>query len=363
VKVLAISSYGGTGGSELSFAAFIEWRPADVEAIPLVLETGPLATRLAESGLPCRVATGLHGRPSPASFVSFAPKLWALLRRERPEVIWAMGQKAALLAAPAARAHGTPLVWHKVDFSWDRSLALPTAVAVDGVIAVSHAVTEALGPLRHRKLLGVVWPQVQLPPDLEASPDPAAPTIGTVGRLVPYKGHHLIIEAAALLRREFPSLRVILAGAAADPYPTYPRELTELATRLGVAEGVVMPGFVEPTSVLTQLNVFVNATHRDAQGFGLEGLSGAMLEASWVGLPVVATRGGGTAEGLIQNETGTLVDEPTPQALAAAIAPYLRDPALAARTGAAGRRLAVERCDPTAASRSLFSLLARAQAR
>jgi glycosyltransferase involved in cell wall biosynthesis len=83
-----------------------------------------------------------------------------------------------------------------------------------------------------------------------------------------------------------------------------------------------------------------------------------MLEASWAGIPVVATRGGGTAEGLLDGETGTLADSDGPVALAEAIRPYLSDPELARRTGAAGRRFARERFHPEAVSRRLFELLA-----
>jgi phosphatidylinositol alpha-1,6-mannosyltransferase len=110
-------------------------------------------------------------------------------------------------------------------------------------------------------------------------------------------------------------------------------------------------------NLLPTLDVLVNATHRDRQGFGLEGLSGAMLEASWVGVPVVATDGGGTAEGLVDGVTGTLVASPEPERLAAAIAPYLRDRELNERIGEAGRAFAREHCDPARASTRLFGLL------
>ncbi len=55
-----------------------------------------------------------------------------------------MGIKAAILSAPAGRLTGVPVVWHKVDFSYDRSLARPTAASVRGVIGVSEAVHAGL---------------------------------------------------------------------------------------------------------------------------------------------------------------------------------------------------------------------------
>jgi glycosyltransferase involved in cell wall biosynthesis len=85
-----------------------------------------------------------------------------------------------------------------------------------------------------------------------------------------------------------------------------------------------------------------------------------MLEASWVGLPLVAARGGGTAEGLVDGETGTLVDRADGALIAAAARPYLDDPELARRTGEAGAAFAREHFAPERAAATLFGLLERA---
>ena len=84
-----------------------------------------------------------------------------------------------------------------------------------------------------------------------------------------------------------------------------------------------------------------------------------MLEASWAGVPVVATGGGGTGEGVMDGRTGTLVPEAA-RLIADAVADYLRDRGLAARTGSAGMEFARARCAPEPASRRLFELLAAA---
>ena len=360
LKVLAISSYAGDGGSEISYAAFLAHRPEWVDAKTLLVDDGPLADRLRGLGFDPAVGHGYRGRPGPRELLRFTRQLRPLLAREKPDVIWAMGQKAALLATPAARLARVPLVWHKVDYSWDRLLARPVAAGVNGVIGVSEAVIEAIGPLRPRRLLGIVWPQVELDPGFRASPDPDRPRIGTLARLVPYKGHHHIITAAAALADEFPGLEVVLAGSPDDNYPDYPGELRRLADRLGIAGIVKMPGFVSPADVLADLSVFINATYRDADGFGLEGLSGAMLEASWAGVPVVATRGGGTPEGVLDGVTGTLVEPADPEGLAVATGRYLADRRLHQATSDAAARFARERFAPEAASAKLFGLLAEA---
>jgi hypothetical protein len=359
MKVLAVSSYGFLGGGELSMAEFIANRPAEVEVLALLLEDGPLRAHLAQRAVPTWVAAGCKGRPSPAQAARFARSLGRLLRETEPDVVWATGLNAACLAAPACRLARVPVVWHKIDFSLDETLTRPLASAVNGVVSVSEAVADALGPsLRRRRLLAVVGPPVRLPLDLRIDPSTQPPTIGTLATLTPIKGQRHIVEAAGALLGEFPQLRVVLAGGAAPNHPDYPGELQELGDELGLGERLELTGFVEDvTKILARLTVFVNATYRDGRGFGWEGLSGAMLEAGWVGLPVVATRGGGTAEGLRDGVTGTLVEPADPAGLAAAIAPYLRDGERARRTGAAGRRFTRERFAPEVASARLFQAL------
>jgi glycosyltransferase involved in cell wall biosynthesis len=362
VKLLAISSYGVLGGGELSLAEFLVRRPADVRAQALLVDDGPLREHLLSRGIDTSAASGYDGRPSPVQLVRFTRSLLTVLDRYAPDVVWATGLKAAWMAAPACRLARIPLVWHKIDFSLDSQIARPLAAAVNGVVSVSEAVAAALGPrLRRRRLLAVVGPPIRLPENLQIVPNENTPTIGTTATLAPIKGQHHIIEAAGILSEEFPQLRVVLAGASSSDFPDYPSQLEEQASRLGLEGRVELTGFVDDVpSVLRRMTVFVNATCRDESGFGWEGLAGAMLEASWVGLPVVATRGGGTPEGVCDGVTGTLVDEHDPADIARAVAPYLRDPQLARRTGEAGRCFTRERFAPQVAADRLFDALARA---
>lgn len=364
MKVLVVSSYGVLGGGELSLAEFLVHRPPWVEATALLIEDGPLRAHLADRGIPTWVASGHGGRPTPAELARFTRSLGGLLSRTCPDVVWAVGLKAAFMTVPACRGHRVPVVWHKIDFSLDSSLTRPLGAAVNGVISVSNAVASALGPLRARRLLAVVGPPVRLPYELDILPNEHEPTIGTTATLTPIKGQRHIIEAADLLREEFPELRVLLAGAPASAHPHYPDELRALAHRSGLGERVELTGFLHDIpAFLRRLTVFVSATYQDDRGFGMEGLSGAMLEASWAGLPVVGTRGGGTPEGLQDGVSGTLTPPADPAALASAIAPYLRDHDLARRTGEAGRRFTRERFAPDTAAARLFDALGDARRR
>lgn len=360
IRVLALSSYGVLGGAELALDAFLAHRPPWVDPRVLLLTDGPIRPRLEARGVPVAAATGMQGRPDARRAAAFTRALAADLRRDRPDVVWAIGQKGALMAVPACRALGVPLVWHKVDFSWDRRVAQPLAAAVNGVVSVSHAVVEALGPWRRRRLLEVVGVPIALPDELRVEPARDPPAIGTLARLHPYKGCDHIIGAAALLSDEFPDLRVLLAGGPVDEYPDHPEELRRLTLELGLEGRVEMLGFVgDVEAVLRRMTVFVNAT-REHEGFGREALSGSMLEAGWAGLPVIAPRLGGNPEGLVEGVSGRLVEHPEPADLAEAIRPYLRDPELAASAGEAGRAFVRDRFRPEAAAGRLFGALARA---
>jgi glycosyltransferase involved in cell wall biosynthesis len=69
----------------------------------------------------------------------------------------------------------------------------------------------------------------------------------------------------------------------------------------------------------------------------------AVLEASAVGLPVIAGNVGGVPEVLDNNKTGLLVPPGDPEALAAAIMKLADDAELRKRMGDAGRKLVREK--------------------
>ena len=84
-----------------------------------------------------------------------------------------------------------------------------------------------------------------------------------------------------------------------------------------------------------------------------ENLSSALIEAMAAGLPVVATRVGGTADLVHDGVNGLLVAPRDPAALAAAISRVLADPAAAAGLSAAARRTAAAYAWPDLARKVL----------
>jgi len=117
--------------------------------------------------------------------------------------------------------------------------------------------------------------------------------IAFVGRLVPYKGADMLIEAAApLLRDGVAVLDVIGDGPETD-------RLKRLSAELGVAERVGLPGWIENTKLqerLVQSDVFAFPSVREFGG-------GVVLEAMALGLVPVVMDYGGPAE-LVSDATG-----------------------------------------------------------
>jgi glycosyltransferase involved in cell wall biosynthesis len=157
-----------------------------------------------------------------------------------------------------------------------------------------------------------------------------------VGKIANYyhrwKGHDTFLEAAASLAAARPRLRFLLVGRGTDQPKT-----GDIIERLGLQGRVAATGFRRDVpEMIAALDVSVNSSRAG------EGLSGAVRESMAVGRPVVATDVGGNRELVIDGETGLLVPPGDPEALAAAIASILDDPALAARLADAGARFVRE---------------------
>ena len=149
----------------------------------------------------------------------------------------------------------------------------------------------------------------------------------TIGRLMRQKGHDLLIEAMPPLVAQFRDLAVVVIGQG-----SLRDRLVRQAGDLGVADVLHLPGHrTDARMLLDAADVFVLPSRQ-------EGLPLVALEAMDVGLPVVGTDVIGTAEVVVDGETGTLVPPHDAPALGAALARLLEDPQLRATYGEAGRR-------------------------
>lgn len=156
--------------------------------------------------------------------------------------------------------------------------------------------------------------------------------IGYVGSLAHRKGHMHLLHAFRMLSALRPELRLVLVGDG-----PLKRQLKEWAVTNGLGTKIVFAGQrMDIPDMLSVMTIFVSPAL--AEAFGI-----VMIEAMFMGLPVVATRVGGVPEVIDENETGILVPPADPQALTDAVSALLRDPDKRSTMGAAGRRRVSER--------------------
>lgn len=170
-------------------------------------------------------------------------------------------------------------------------------------------------------------------PDLAPAPLPFDPLrLLCLGRLVDQKGFDVALEALAMLLPEHPGVRLVVGGDGPERV-----QLRRRAAALGIEAAVDFRGWIAPSRVPEVINAcsLVLVPSRDEEGFGLMALQGAQMAR-----PVVASRIGGLPEVVMDGKTGTLVEPGEPEALAAAVAALLQDPARMEALGRAGRRRA-----------------------
>ena len=157
------------------------------------------------------------------------------------------------------------------------------------------------------------------------------------GRFVRKKGFEFLIDAVASLALHGQSLRLVLAGGG-----DLREELEARIADRGLSDRVLLPGVLHQDEVAASLaaaDVVVVPSVRDPSG-NVDGLPNVVMEALASGTPLVATSAGGIGSVVKDGQTGLLVPEADPAALAAAIARLLDGRTEAIALGAAARRWA-----------------------
>ena len=174
--------------------------------------------------------------------------------------------------------------------------------------------------------------------------------IVSVGRLVPEKGHGVLLRAMARLRSDGVDATLTLVGAG----PELSR-LTGLARQLRLDGSVVFAGALgqdELPALLARADVFALASFS-------EGLPVVLMEAMASGVPVVATAIAGIPE-LIENErNGLLVAPGREDQLADAIRTIATHPALADQLAKEARATVEAQFDARDCSEQVYAVLSK----
>ena len=307
--------------------------------------------------------------PTPAA----ARRAVTLLREHACSAVW-FGASAPLgLLAPALRRAGAEQIvasTHGHEVGW---AMLPGGRQALRRIGAACDVITYLGSYTRRRVAGAFGPGArleQLHPGVDVTrfhPGVSGagvrarygltdrPVIVCVSRLVPRKGQDVLIEALPAVRRAVPDAALLLVGE--GPYRD---ELEQLALERGVGEHVTFTGGVplaELPGHYAAGDVFAMPCRTRRAGMDVEGLGIVYLEASAVGLPVLAGDSGGAPDAVREEQTGYVVDGRDADAVGRRLITLLTDAALRRRLGAAGRAWVEREWPWDVVARRLRSLL------
>jgi glycosyltransferase involved in cell wall biosynthesis len=303
IRVLHVLGDLAPGGAERLVLELCVRGGESVRAeVATVHDGGALAPAYAAAGIRVHPLCRVRGRPGLRSVLALAR-----LARQFDVVhthLWA-GDVWGRLGAELGRARAIFSTEHNVDAdeSWARRRVKSATVAfVDRFVAVSEAVA------RHVEIAyAVPGSRIDVVPNGVDASRFAAPHEGgggvlAIGRLVPQKGFHVLVEAAR--RLEVPvaiagegPLRETLERAAAGRVQ-FLGAVSDVAPLLAHADVLVVPSLWE--------------------GFGLVALEGLAA-----GVPVVASDTGGLRE--VVGTAGMLVPPGDPSALADVVRTLMRD--------------------------------------
>jgi glycosyltransferase involved in cell wall biosynthesis len=157
------------------------------------------------------------------------------------------------------------------------------------------------------------------------------PVIGVFGRIINWKGQHVVLDALGRL----PGVHALLVGDERED-PAYVARLRDQVARLGLGDRVRFTGFRRDVmSAMAAVDVVVHSS------VAPEPFGRVIVEGMLVGRPVIATVGGGVGEIIDDGVNGLLVPPGDAGALARAIAALLANAERASALAAAGRQKAV----------------------
>jgi glycosyltransferase involved in cell wall biosynthesis len=197
----------------------------------------------------------------------------------------------------------------------------------DAVISNSTATAELLK--RGKAPVWVIPSPVDVTPAAHANKGRLV--VGIVGRLAPWKGQHVFLNAIAQLSKKYPTLRARVVGEALFGEKEYSQSLRRQAKELGITDIVEFVGFIH--DIAEELAQFTVAVHASIYP---EPFGQIVVEAMACGVPIVASNAGGPAEVISHRGNGLLVPPGDVDALTDAVAELLNDAGLRARLVQAG---------------------------
>jgi glycosyltransferase involved in cell wall biosynthesis len=291
-------------------------------------------------------AAGVQRSAGPLATLAAVPGAVGVVRRLAKlargfDVLYTNTQKAWVLGSAAAKLAGRPAVMHLHDIltadhfsNLNRKLAVGTANRLAAaVIANSRATADAFADAGGRvEPTAVVFngidgdayaapldrPATAVWRDVGAHVTDDTPVLALFGRLSPWKGQHVAIDA--LSQMDHPA-HLVLVGEALFGEDDYAASLRRQVGELGLSDRVHLVGFRDDVPRLMQAADVVLHCSTAPEPFGR-----VIVEAMLSGTPIVAADAGGPREIVDDGRTGVLVTPDDAAALARRLDDLLADP-------------------------------------
>jgi glycosyltransferase involved in cell wall biosynthesis len=380
MKVAFLDQSGQLGGAELLLLDMIPH--LRIEPRVVLLEDGPFREALHTAGIPVQTVERRKGprvevtkRAGLLSLLLALPAVWKMASRvndalQGAALIYANTPKAWVLGALAARRLRVPLICHLHDiiseghFSrFNRMLLVQAANwTAHAVIANSEASARAFVQAGgHAHLIKVIPNGFDLEGFHRRDPAEArglrtelgigrAPLIAMIGRLAPWKGQHVFIEAIS----QTDGAHGVVVGHAlftAEDH-AYADGLPALAASLGCADRMHFLGFRrDVVPVLHEADIVAHCSIQP-EPFGR-----VIVEAMLCGRAVVVSGEGGAAEIVDAGVTGLHHVPGDASSLASRLRELLHHPARARAMGLAAERVARDRYSLSRISEQTMTVL------
>ncbi|MCK5091199.1 MAG: glycosyltransferase family 4 protein [Gammaproteobacteria bacterium] len=138
--------------------------------------------------------------------------------------------------------------------------------------------------------------------------------IANIGRLSPEKGQDIFLRSAAEVVSKCKNVCFVLIGKGPEK-----EKLEKMAKDLGISQYVVFTGY------RSDMHSIYNSVDLVVQSSFTEGMPNVILESLLMGVPVLATRVGGTVEIVSHENTGYLIDPYSQRQLTNGIMNYMSD--------------------------------------
>lgn len=286
---------------------------------------------------------------SPFNDLKALLQLRKMIKQLAPQIVHTHSSKAGILGRIAAKWAGVPLIIHSIHgFGIDAvesNLIRKILIASEKFASrrTSHFISVSRQNIDEGLAMGfftedkvsLIHSGVDLEKYRNATFDPElkqqlgipaqARVVGKIACFKPQKNPLAFVEVAAKINRQKPDVHFILVGDG-----IMRGEIEAAVTKAGLSHCFHLPGWRRDIEQIVKIFSVSVLTSR------WEGLPRVIPESLSAGVPVVVTRAGGSAEAVIDGETGFVCKQGEIQYQSEKIIQLLDDPELADRMGAKG---------------------------